>query len=363
MCCFSGEVETVGDTRIFAGPDRRAADRQVLVYEMSYVAAHELAMVLPLPVPPRSAEDAVAFIDLSGYPAFFADLDFGFSPPRSDDDEALLSGGGDEVELRPRLEVHDVGDFEASFVPTIADFDRLEPRFRILPRAWERLPAYADYGFAVFKLNAAAQGRRVHPMAFSFPRRDRDTNFFPTVHIHDGVVHGAAAFDHSLYMQRGGEEPGDIKIEEEPYVMGWKPSYGRVGGFMDPAHLDERLLDPAQKCFRLTVRGRFENRDIVIGKDGSFPEPLPDRQQRRARVAGFRPDVFAQFQQWQEAARTVGAAWMVVARGIHVACGTEAEVAAALLQHRYAHAYRVAETLEEQGEGLSRYHWMAGDRR
>jgi hypothetical protein len=41
---------------------------------MQYRAAGELAMILPLPVPPGCGEDAVRFIDLSGHASFFADL-------------------------------------------------------------------------------------------------------------------------------------------------------------------------------------------------------------------------------------------------------------------------------------------------
>jgi hypothetical protein len=49
MCCFSQPVELVGDTNIFARSDNV---RQFLVYSMSYAAPTDLAMVLPLPVPP-----------------------------------------------------------------------------------------------------------------------------------------------------------------------------------------------------------------------------------------------------------------------------------------------------------------------
>ncbi len=48
--------------------------------------------------------------------------------------------------------VHDVSSFEASFVPTLEDFDRLDERFRIPPDAIGKIPRYRDYGFAVFKL-------------------------------------------------------------------------------------------------------------------------------------------------------------------------------------------------------------------
>ena len=50
----------------------------VLGYSMTISAREDLAMVLPLPVPPNSPERAVRFISLEGYPNFFTDMDRGF---------------------------------------------------------------------------------------------------------------------------------------------------------------------------------------------------------------------------------------------------------------------------------------------
>lgn len=176
MCCFSQPVERVSDTSIFA---RSENGRQYLVYGMSYAAPQDLAMVLPLPVPLNSREDAVLFINLERYPDFFDDMREGF-PRRI---EVALGGDAPISVERPRLQVHDVGLFEASFVPRIEDFERLDERFRIPRSAWDELPAYRDYGFAVFKLKGTAVARHVHPMALSFPRRSPKLLFFPTVSL------------------------------------------------------------------------------------------------------------------------------------------------------------------------------------
>jgi hypothetical protein len=98
--------------------------------------------------------------------------------------------------------VESVGAFEASFVPTAADFDRLDRRFRLPEGTWDRLPGYKGFGFAVFKIK---QGRhKVHPLAFTFPTSKPDAIFFPTLHIHDGEVHEKAEFHHTLYCQATG---------------------------------------------------------------------------------------------------------------------------------------------------------------
>jgi hypothetical protein len=202
MCCFSRAVPFVGATKIFARDDDDG--RQLLAYSMDVEIDEALAMVLPLPVPNASVEDAVRFIDLSAYPKFFDDLAAAFPPTFM---PAPRGGAFQGVAIAGPLKVHDVGDFEASFVPRVADFARLDPRFRIPPALVSELPAYADYGFAVFRLKPLRGffGKRkrqtVHPMAFSFPRRDERAIFFPTVHMHDGSVPEDASFDHALYGQ------------------------------------------------------------------------------------------------------------------------------------------------------------------
>jgi hypothetical protein len=141
----------------------------------------------------------------------------------------------------PRLQVHDVGDFEASFVPRIPDFDRLDERFRIASDVWDQLSIYQDYGFAVFKLKGRKSHslpsplrlafrrdhntRRVHPMAFTFPRRHPELLYFPTVHVHDRTVHPRAMFDHMLYCQP--------TPDMERHVDAWERSMDRASEFMD----------------------------------------------------------------------------------------------------------------------------------
>ena len=57
MCCFSQKVDVVADTNIFARASKDG--RQFLVYSMRFAAAQDLAMILPIPTPKDSPEDAV----------------------------------------------------------------------------------------------------------------------------------------------------------------------------------------------------------------------------------------------------------------------------------------------------------------
>src|SRR5688572_13184438 len=113
MCCFSRPVEEISGTKIFAR--RGEKNTQYLVYSMHFKALDDLAMILPIPTPATAAEDAVKFINLKEYAHFFGDLESGFPPPR-----AQVESKSELTEPKPPpLAVVDVGDFEASFVPTI----------------------------------------------------------------------------------------------------------------------------------------------------------------------------------------------------------------------------------------------------
>jgi hypothetical protein len=253
MCCFSKPVISVSGTNIFARP--QADGRQLLVYSMTLHAKKDLAMILPLPVKTPAGEKDVKFIDLKGYPEFFRDLKIGFSDPVAESKSRRY--GGPAPTASAALEVIQVGSFEASFVPTQQDFSRLDERFRLPRDAWKQLPAYETYGFAVFKLKPGAM--KVHPMAFSFPRRLTKTLFFPTVHIHDGKVHEKAQFDHSLYCQP--------THSERPRTNGWEESYSHPVNFMQMKKVKEVVLAD-QHCYKKEIRGMATNRDIFLAVEG-----------------------------------------------------------------------------------------------
>jgi hypothetical protein len=256
MCCFSRPVRYVAATEIFA---RGTARGQYLVYKMSVELEEDTAMVLPLPVPPSPTEDAVRFVDLSGYDDFFLDLGKGFPAEVTRGMGAFAPQAMSR--LAPTLKVHSVGDFEASFVPAIADFARLDERFRLPSGVWDALPSYRDFGFAVFKLRGGARGllasfrkaaggrKSFHPMAFEFPRRDPSRLFFPTVHVHDGEVHETATFDHTLYLQGEG--------------AGWESSAEPAKSFVRCERAKD-IVDPDAHVHRRMLRGPGPNRDTLV---------------------------------------------------------------------------------------------------
>ena len=113
-------------TSIFARRDDEGG-RQFLAYRMAIAANEPIAMVLPVPVPAGAGEDALQFISLEGYAAFFEGLEHAFP---------AMSVSGAVAAAAPRsaaapLEVQQVGAFEASFVPRRADFTRLPDQFKV----------------------------------------------------------------------------------------------------------------------------------------------------------------------------------------------------------------------------------------
>jgi len=249
---FSGPVIYVDETNIFA---RGSVDgRQFVVYSMTMKAKDDLAMILPLPVPKNTADVAVKFINLEKYPDFFSDLQRGFPVARGSG--GTHSAGAIAGAAKAPLKVVEVGSFEASYVPSIPDFKRLDERFRLPVATWNQLPQYQfkHFGFAVFKLKPG--DKRIHPMAFEFPRADAKQLFFPTVHVHDGKVHPTARFDHVLYCQENAGESLNLLHQ-------WQESTALARDFVD---LDkaENIIAGDRHCHMRRMTGNLRNEDTVV---------------------------------------------------------------------------------------------------
>lgn len=249
MCCFSRPVAFVGSTKIFA----RFLDavNQCVVYEMRLDADEELAMILPIPVDQPAKDDAVKFIDLSNYTAFFKHLAKAFPAAVVPAAEAGSRGMSFGAPPKP-LVVQKVGSFDASFVPTIADFSRLDARFRLDSAVWKSLPQYKEFGFAVFKLRKGNQ--QLHPMAFQFPSATPGKLFFPTVHIHDGKVHEREDFDHVLYAQAW--RNAVIKGPD------WEES-GKSASSVVNTELSKGFVWGDGHLYRKVIIGQSKNQDII----------------------------------------------------------------------------------------------------
>lgn len=261
MCCFAGPVKYVSDTNLFARMTSKST--QILAYQMRFATLQENAMILPLPVATPAREDSLKFISLKHYDHFFSDLDRAFPVIEPPSFSRRLATDSAALEDQAALTVHEVGDFVASFVPTMNDFARLDQRFVIPKSSWAKIPHYADYGFAVFQLKSL-EGEP-HPMAFEFETRLEDEIFFPTVHIHDGEVHKREHFDHTLYLQNAAFDQVVGKYKNHR-VRDRQTGFVRSQGVAKRFCTMEKaggIVDPNLLFHRFHMGGKLENKDII----------------------------------------------------------------------------------------------------
>ncbi len=249
MCIMSGHVKSVSSTRIFVGRvDKRI---HATVYQMVVATDRPVAMILPVPVQEGSGEDAVEFVSLEGYPGFFDDMDALFG---EDDGDDYYRSRGMPTKSAP-LKVHSVGSFDASYVPGIGQFGRLDPMFRLPPQVWQQLPDYSRFGFAVFQLKPGRH-QQVHPMAYRYSADRPDRLFFPTVHLHDGEnVPRSAHFDHDLYVQPANPDRLGSSLH-------WDDTLDELPDGIDQ-RLSRGLVRPDRPIFRRTLQGFLRNTDTV----------------------------------------------------------------------------------------------------
>ena len=267
MCIFTQPVISVNNTQIFARLSGNGT--QFLAYQMSYESSDENAMILPVPVMQPSGPTSLNFINLQDYETFFGDLANGFpfhSPP------SIGCSAPFDPTSRDDLEVFEVGNYIASFVPTIPDFERLDSQFRLPADIWENIPGYQTFAFAVFQL--AAGSLKPHPMAFEFQSAN-DELFFPTIHIHDGEIHDSEDFDHILYMQHAGfdsEVYGYENSHVEDKSTGLIRSKYAASRFCD-VDKSAGLIDGNLLLHRKIVRGNLANSDTTFVVAGDPLKP------------------------------------------------------------------------------------------
>jgi hypothetical protein len=268
MCIFAQPVISVNNTQIFARVSEN--NTQFLVYQMNYKSREANAMILPIPVRQPVHEASLHFIDLKSYADFFSDLANGFpyQPP-------AFNIGCSKSRTAPTansLEVLNVGNYVASFAPSLADFSRLDSRFTLPASIWAKIPQYAGYGFAVFQL--AAGSLKPHPMAFEFEMAAGPIHF-PTLHIHDGEIHAAEEFDHVLYLQHAGFDSraygyrnSDVPDESTGLIR----SKYAASRFCD---LDRSagVVDGKLLVHRKIIKGQCPNQDTEIATIGDPTRP------------------------------------------------------------------------------------------
>jgi hypothetical protein len=247
MCLFSLPVRAVAEIRLFARSGE--GGRQFLGYDLRVDAPESCALLLPLPVPPKTLPEDVSFLDFSKYPQFFADLESGFpappvkpKPPGSNDPPDVLNSR--DLELT---------DFEAQYLPTASHLERLDAAYRPPPEVLLQLPQYADFGFAVIRIRRGRQ--QLRPVMLDFPRRDPRHLFFPTLQVLDGRYRDSVRFDHALYAQPSNRD--------DSAVVKWYESRQPADFFVRTAKVQGAVAPDSHVHVRRLV-GPQKNVDIVV---------------------------------------------------------------------------------------------------
>ncbi len=257
MCIFTQPIDAVNNTQIFARMS--ASGTQLLAYQLQYESNDVNAMILPVPIRQPVHDDSLRFIDLNKYSNFFGDLARGFPEVQP----WSIGCAANKTAASEGLKVFKVGNYIASFVPSLSDFERLDARFKLSDGIWSKLPIYADYGFAVFQL--AAGSLKPHPMAFEFHSRQTDL-FFPTIHIHDGMIHQVEEFDHVLYMQHAGldsivgEYVNSEAVDQSTQLVRSK----HLASKFCKVEKTQGLVAGHLLVHRKIMRGSLANRDTII---------------------------------------------------------------------------------------------------
>jgi hypothetical protein len=269
MGCFSGGVEVKG-TKMFARLD--GVGNQYIVYSVEYASTVDTALILPLPI--AECDPSIQFVPLDGYGDFFNDLASGFVPRNMGRWMQVRSDYGDLPGLRHK---------GIAYLPSIADFARLDEAFRPPPDFLDQFPHYRDFGFVVAKLpstevpfeaigdisaeefaerrrellgDVPADRARLIPIAFRFATREPRCIYFPTILVQNGECRTTADFDHTLYLQHD-KLGNDFALQNVGHVS------LRASHFMRPVDASG-VVCPRSCCFRRILRGLAANQDLWV---------------------------------------------------------------------------------------------------
>lgn len=200
MCIIQGDTKHVGDTQIFSFATRGGGQYQVTVYSNEIQLNKEAkkrhnAMILAVP---RGNED-FGMIDLSNDKDVFKKLEKCF--PVAYQGPVTLNSRSFGTSKADYLEVKSCGSYRYSLVPTLQDFERVDPSvFQIDGDVKSLLSSKYENGFA-FLVCKIAESKKFHPVAYFHPIPKSGKLFVPTLHFHQGQDHPLSPdWDHEIYV-------------------------------------------------------------------------------------------------------------------------------------------------------------------
>ena len=196
MCIILARVESVSNTQLYISSSK-TKERQLVIYTNKVTSPDSNAMILPVPNPL-----SVELLNFRHYKDIFEDCQKCF---RHYDDtrhlyatRSLACSASDSH--RPVLPVYTIGSYQASIVPSLDDFDRLNTNIlRVNPEVASLLRKTYDseFGFLVCQLKRG--NHQYHPFAYTHSIHSNRLLFVPTLHYHLGEKGSSADWDHTIY--------------------------------------------------------------------------------------------------------------------------------------------------------------------
>lgn len=263
MCIMASPVVSVTNTRIFAGSDPRTG-RQATVYAMAVQLQTRTgkgnAMILPVPMG-TAGPGSIELIDLTALPDFFMPLDELFKPRTRSLSKGVSRGMDDD------LEVHKVGSYDVSIVPTVDDVKRLNRQvFEVSADTENTLRSSYPVGFA-FLVAQLRESGEFHPLAYTHPIVGGRL-FIPTRHEHGKEPASTLPkWDHTIYFQGSGDL--DV-VPAEHRNMASRQTLD-VARYMEAYRSDVTASVPALGSYigvrpitRVKAQGRLPNIDLTV---------------------------------------------------------------------------------------------------
>lgn len=280
MCIISGSVKSVNNTQLFVARSKNGK-RQFTVYANTvHTPLRNNMMVLAVPNP-----TTVKFHDLSSYTDLFKDLENSFPKARSAMLSYSLEAGSTKYEKR--IKVEQVGSYNASIVPSVADLKNLDPEYfyvdsKLIDFMEHTYGSYVNIGFVVCGLRQG--NHEYHPFAYSHDIHHSNKLFIPTKHYHptdkmdvlnyglfgqfDNVAkvpsNGSEKYsnfsddwDHSIYILNDNVSTVCTRLEgnmRTGYDKTWNVKEDKI----------DFEFEPVNRLYRMDLKGTHANTDILV---------------------------------------------------------------------------------------------------
>jgi len=186
MCMINESVDEITDTKLFASFNNNKS-RQLMIYSnqiVNFIANN--AMILPVPHP-----DSVKFHSTELCTTLFDDLDVHFVKRFKPKGGHSLYRSNATLGMSDSstLEIHNVGSYVVSIVPTINDFDRLDKSVFTLSSNIRSIVEHkysATFGYLICKLKTG-YNTVYEPLAYShntLTKNNKPYLFIPSYHHH-----------------------------------------------------------------------------------------------------------------------------------------------------------------------------------